>query len=493
MGHSSRDRIQYESSENPFGKQSEELDKLKDTSKSSCVNEPVLVGFEGGKFESRLENSFCPQYDREITIVDPDGNVLIYLLEDLQFLAFVNIPLQIDLLNINTFTEVIKTFSGALFKVRVPNGQDFDSGFFGIVTDPEDRYKYIFFPFNNIRIQYQQRLIGDIFVEKNFLSKENLQNVLSKQKQLRNLRLGSIIAKRLNFKPQHVERILQKALKKRSDKKLQQERERLLKEADENLQQELKKLLKEANKKLRLEEELLKKEIDEKLQQVQKELQIELDEEQGTEKERQQKEVDAKLQLEKKKLQIEAEKKKRFAEEALRKEADEKLLQEQERLRKLAERKLQLVAEWLKTDAEEKRPTGDILVEAGLVSSQAVKQSLEIQKRMRHIRVGELLVELGYINEGQMYRVLAEKFHKRFVSLQKTTPTDEALSFVPRNVMSKLGIIPMYFQNERLVIATSNPDNTKLSDMLKKMLSCPFELVITPLNEIIETLKKLSG
>ena len=281
-------------------------------------------------------------------------------------------------------------------------------------------------------------------------------------------------------------------MKKRSDIKLQQERERLLKEADENLQQELKKLLKEANKKLRLEEELLKKEIDEKLQQVQKELQIELDEKHWPEKERQQKEVDAKLQLEKKKLQVEAEKKKRFAEEALRKEADEKLLQEQERLRKLAERKLQLVAEWLKTDAEEKRPTGDILIEAGLVSSQAVKQSLEIQKRMRHIRVGELLVELGYINESQMYKVLAEKFHKRFVSLQKTTPTDEALSFVPRNVMSKLGIIPMYFQNERLVIATSNPDSIKLSDMLKKMLSCPFELVITPLNEIIETLKKLS-
>jgi len=551
MAHSSRDRVDYESIEDLFDEQAEESDEFEDISISSCVYEPVLMGLKKEKLEFRLEKSFYPQYDREITVIDADGNSSIILIEDLQFLAFVNIPLQIDLLNINNFDEVVETFAGDTFKVRIPGGQDFDTGFFGLVTNPEDRYKYIFFLFNNIRIQYQQRPIGDIFVEKKFLSEEILQNVLRKQNQLRNLRLGSIIAKRTNLQPQHVEKTLQRAWQKRPDKKLQLEAERLKKETAEKLRQEEERLRKEADKKLQLEaerlkqetaeklqqeqerlrkemeekkqleekrlkqetdeklhqeqerlqketeeklrreEKLLQKEADEKLLQVQKRLQLEADQNQWLEEERLQKEVNEKLRREQERLQTEVEEKKRLEEERLKQETDKKLQQEQERLKKLIDRKLQLEAEWLKKETEEKRPTGDILIEAGLVSSQAVKQSLAIQKKMRHIKVGELFVEMGYINEDQMYKVLAEKFKKRFVSLQKTSPTAEALGCLSRNFIKKLEIIPIHFQNERLVIATSNPDSANLSDILKEKLSCPFELVISPHNEIIEALANL--
>ena len=98
---------------------------------------------------------------------------------------------------------------------------------------------------------------------------------------------------------------------------------------------------------------------------------------------------------------------------------------------------------------------------------------------------------MGYINEDQMYKVLAEKFKKRFVSLQKTTPTEEALGCLSHNDIKKLGIIPIHFQNERLVIATSNPNSANLSDILQEKLSCPFELVISPHNQIIDALANI--
>ena len=126
-----------------------------------------------------------------------------------------------------------------------------------------------------------------------------------------------------------------------------------------------------------------------------------------------------------------------------------------------------------------------------MVTPQAVKQSLAIQKKMRHLKVGELSVELGYINEEQMYTVLAEKFNKRFVNLQKVTPSDEALGHLPHNFMKKLEIIPIHFQSERLVIATSYPDKANLIDTLEDKLSCPFELVISPHSQIIAALANL--
>jgi hypothetical protein len=100
------------------------------------------------------------------------------------------------------------------------------------------------------------------------------------------------------------------------------------------------------------------------------------------------------------------------------------------------------------------------------------------------MQVGKLLVEMGYINENQIYEVLAEKFRKRFVSLERVAIAAEALDYLPYELVRKLKVIPIHFQNNRLIIATSFPDKAELSDILRERLSCPFELVVSPYNQI---------
>jgi hypothetical protein len=128
--------------------------------------------------------------------------------------------------------------------------------------------------------------------------------------------------------------------------------------------------------------------------------------------------------------------------------------------------------------------SGDILIAAGLVSPQEVKESLAIQKKIRCMKVGKLLVEMGYINENKIYEVLAEKFRKRFVDLERISFDDEALGSLSHDLVRKLKVIPFQFHNKRLIIATSFPDKAELSDVLRERLSCPFELVVSPYNQI---------
>ncbi|MFC1844776.1 hypothetical protein ACFLZ5_08310 [Thermodesulfobacteriota bacterium] len=544
-------QIDYESIEDLFDEQTHQLDEFEDVSLSSCVYEPVLVSLKEKKLESRLDKSFYPQYDEEITIIDTEDNSLTIPIDDLHYLSFVNLPLQIDLLKINDFSEVVKTINGDSFRVRIPRDQNSNTGFFGLIEKPEDRYKYIFFPYRNIKIQYQQRPIGDIILEKNFLTKDTLNNVLRRQNQLRSIRLGSIIAKRASLQPHHIEKALQNVWENRPEKKLRFEKERLRKEATERLLVGQRLLKKEANKKLQVEEERFKKEAEEKLLQKQEELRNQAEEKKRTVEERLMKEIDEKLSQEKDKLQKEINKKMRLEEEKLNREADEKLLQKREELKKeveakkraeeerldkdidkqlsqeenelkkeveakkraeeerlrneiekktlnekerltaLVKKKLLLEEEWLKTDKVEKAPTGDILIEAGIVTPQTVKQSLAIQKKIREMKLGELSIEMGLVNEEQMCKVLAEKFNKRFVNLQKTTPTEDALNCLPRDLIKKLKIVPIDLNNERLIIATSTPDKNDLIDILHEKLSCTFELVVSPQNQIIETLSNL--
>ena len=119
---SSRKQVDFDSEiENLFDEKADEFDELEDVSISSSVFEPVQVGLKEKKLEYRLEKSFEPQYDREIYVVDADGNSSVLPLEDIQFLAFVNIPSHIDILNIKDFHDSIETFTGDSFEVHIPD------------------------------------------------------------------------------------------------------------------------------------------------------------------------------------------------------------------------------------------------------------------------------------------------------------------------------------------------------------------------------------
>ena len=472
-------QIDYESIEDLFDEQTQQLDEFEDVSLSSCVYEPVLVSLKEKKLESRLDKSFYPQYDEEITIIDTEDNSLTIPMDDL-----------------HNFSEVVKTINGDSFRVRIPRNQNFNTGFFGLIEKPEDRYRYIFFPYRNIKIQYQQRPIGDIILEKNILTKDTLNNVLRRQNQLSNIRLWSIIAKRASLQPNHIEKALQNAWENRPEKKLRFEKERLRKEVTERLlvgQRQLKKkeLRNQAEEKKRTFEERLMKEIDETLSQEKDKLLKEINKKLRLEEERLNREADEKLFQKREELKKEVEAKKRAEEERLDIDIEKKTLNEKERLTDLVKKKLLIEEEWLKTDKVEKAPTGDVLIEAGIVTPQTVKQSLSIQKKMREMKLGELSIEMGLVNEEQMCKVLAEKFNKRFVNLQKTTPKEDALNCLSRDLIKKLKIVPIDLNNERLIIATSTPDKNDLIDILHEKLFCSFELVVSPQNQIIETLSNL--
>ena len=107
------------------------------------------------------------------------------------------------------------------------------------------------------------------------------------------------------------------------------------------------------------------------------------------------------------------------------------------------------------------------------------------------MKLGRLLMEMGYLGENQFYKVLAEKFRKKFINLQGSLPTEEAVQQLPRDLVKKLSVVPVYFQKQRLVIATSQPDRAELYDILKQQLSTPFELVVAPPHQINYILAKL--
>lgn len=109
---------------------------------------------------------------------------------------------------------------------------------------------------------------------------------------------------------------------------------------------------------------------------------------------------------------------------------------------------------------------GEKLIEAGLVSAEAVEQALSHQKITSH-RLGDCLVELGLMQEGALLRFLAAEFKTRFVSAEKLAQAKiapDVLEKVPVRMAEKLDFLPIAYDPERklLSIVMAEPQNEAL-------------------------------
>ncbi len=109
---------------------------------------------------------------------------------------------------------------------------------------------------------------------------------------------------------------------------------------------------------------------------------------------------------------------------------------------------------------------GERLIEAGLVSAEAVEQALSHQK-ITGYKLGDCLVELGLMAEGALLRFLAAEFKTRFVSAEKLAAakiSTEVLDKVPVRMAEKQDFLPIAYdpENRVLSIVMAEPQNEAL-------------------------------
>src|SRR5688500_2402609 len=103
------------------------------------------------------------------------------------------------------------------------------------------------------------------------------------------------------------------------------------------------------------------------------------------------------------------------------------------------------------------------LVDAGLVTREAVEQALQHQKITGH-RLGDCLVEIGLIQENTLLRFLAGELNTRFVSAEKLSKVKippDVLDKIPVRMAESQQFLPIAIDLERriLSIVAAEPQN----------------------------------
>ncbi|MFA5858965.1 MAG: type IV-A pilus assembly ATPase PilB [Elusimicrobiota bacterium] len=143
--------------------------------------------------------------------------------------------------------------------------------------------------------------------------------------------------------------------------------------------------------------------------------------------------------------------------------------------------------------ALEKRKLGDMLVEAGLITAEQLREALEIQTKTNG-RLGQILLQMSAIDETVLIAFLGRQCGVPYISLMEYGEIDETVvKTVPESAARHQVLIPINKEDNTLTIAMANPLNVFAVDDLKLMTGCEINIVISSEQEIKDAIEKFYG
>ena len=131
------------------------------------------------------------------------------------------------------------------------------------------------------------------------------------------------------------------------------------------------------------------------------------------------------------------------------------------------------------------RRIGQILVDLGYIEEDQLEMLLEEQQQQPGEKLGKIAEELGLITDEQLAQALAEQMNLQVVALNDETQlAEEVLSLITETMAQLYRVIPVRFEDNTLTVATAEPQNLTVADELRTFLGYEIRLVVATEREI---------
>ncbi len=132
---------------------------------------------------------------------------------------------------------------------------------------------------------------------------------------------------------------------------------------------------------------------------------------------------------------------------------------------------------------------GDLLLESELVTASRLEEAL-LQQSASGKRLGELLVELGAIDDFDLARVLSGRLGVPLADLRRDAPADDAIALIPESLARSHVAIPVSKTDTGLRIAMSDPQDDIATKELADAAKMPVVRMIAPPSDIRRAIDK---
>ena len=128
-------------------------------------------------------------------------------------------------------------------------------------------------------------------------------------------------------------------------------------------------------------------------------------------------------------------------------------------------------------------PLGTLIFRAGLLGEEQLEGALQEGMRTGK-RLGEVLLERGWLNERDLGRMLAGQKGLPFVDVNLSDVEHEALAALAEEDARRQVALPLFYEDGELVIAVGDPSNEVVLEGLRRELETDFQLVVAPYSQL---------
>jgi type IV pilus assembly protein PilB len=138
------------------------------------------------------------------------------------------------------------------------------------------------------------------------------------------------------------------------------------------------------------------------------------------------------------------------------------------------------------------RKLGNILVDRGLITPEQLSVAVAEQESSGS-SLGRILVDHGHITEKHLVAALATQIGMAFVDLEETEVNGRAVTMISEALMRRHVVVPIGFEDGKLIVAMSNPSNVVAMDDIRTVTKMEVQSVIATTDDIVSCIGKFAA
>ena len=127
---------------------------------------------------------------------------------------------------------------------------------------------------------------------------------------------------------------------------------------------------------------------------------------------------------------------------------------------------------------------GQILADLGLIDEEQLQEMLTEQEARGGELLGRVGVSLGFFSDEQLGEALAEQWNTVFVTLYDKQITHSLVDIISKTMAEMYRVVPLELEDNRLTIATADPQKIQIADELRVFLGYEIHVVVATDAEI---------
>jgi type IV pilus assembly protein PilB len=142
--------------------------------------------------------------------------------------------------------------------------------------------------------------------------------------------------------------------------------------------------------------------------------------------------------------------------------------------------------------ADRRLRLGDMLVRDALLTPEQLREALAAKAENRQKRLGEIVVERGWVAGDDLAKALAEQHGIEYVDLAQSSIDDAAVDLLPERLARRYNALPIKFLGEDTVlVAVADPTDVVTSDDLKLALGLNVRLAVAEAADLERSLSRI--